>query len=704
MLPVPMQVDYVDPFIGTDSTRDFSGGNTLPLVVAPFGMTAWTPQTDTSNWLFQYRQRKIGGFRATHQPSPWMGDYGYFTLMPQTGPRELDFDRRSSVYRHDETTMRPYLLKTRLGRYETEVALTATERCAFFQFRFPAADEVRLVLDLTKDGTAAYDARHRRLAIRLHNHSGGVPDNFAFHAVLQLDVRATFVRAGDQAVLEFPRRTRAVEVRVGTSFISSEQAAFHVAAELGQRSFGQVAAAARLRWNRLLGRVTIDGASPAQQRTFYTALYRTLLFPRQFHEPCPDGRVRHYSPYDGRVHDGVLSADNGFWDTFRTVYPLLAWIYPDLLGDILTGWIHAFDESGWFPAWSSPGHRGCMIGTHSDAVFASACVRGVPGVDWGHAYEGLRRNAFEAPPPGSAFGRTGLVDYLRLGYLPADRVDHSCAATQEYAFSDYCVAQVARHVGRMDDYRELMHRAGNYRNVFDRRTGFMRGRRANGSWVTPFDPFAWSREYIEGSAWQYTWAVPHDPEGLIALMGGSRRFVRRLDDMLAQPPVFRAGRYGMEIHEMTEMASAAFGQYAHSNQPVHHVLYLYACAGRPDRTRHWTHRVMNELYSDRPDGLSGDEDNGEMSAWYVWNALGLFPLNPADPGYVVGAPLFPRATVKVPGRSPLEVITGSRRPARAGCAVVSAECSRLEHRVLTDEAIKVLWHRTGRGTPPPAVT
>ncbi|HEY5792810.1 MAG TPA: glycoside hydrolase domain-containing protein, partial [Chthoniobacterales bacterium] len=472
--------DWVDPLIGTDSTRDFSSGNVLPLVSLPFGMTGWIPQSDTSPWLYQYRQRKLGGFRATHQPSPWMGDYGHFTLMPQTGPLELAFSNRASVYRHDQTTIKPFLLRTWLDRYEIGVSLAATERGAVFYFDFPRQGKSRLIFDLPIHTHLAYDPARRRLEFSLHNHSGGAPHHFGFHAVLQFKgIRKTEFRViGEQAVLEFVDKVDRAEVRIGTSFISREQAAFHLEREIGDKKLPQIANLGRAAWNNLLGRVTLGGADEAQKRTFYTALYRTLIFPRKFHEPTPKNGLQHFSPFDGKVHDGVLYTDTGFWDTYRNVYPLFAFLYPDLLGEIIQGWINAFLEGGWFPKWASPGYRICMIGTHIDAVIACAVSRGIDGFDLGDAYEGIRKNAFEAGDPKGAWGREGLKDYLKLGYLPADRVDHSCAATQEYAFSDFCIAQVARLVGQDRDHEELLRRALNYRHVFDPRAGFMRGRNA----------------------------------------------------------------------------------------------------------------------------------------------------------------------------------------------------------------------------------
>jgi predicted alpha-1,2-mannosidase len=667
-------VASVRPLQGTDSHFDFSHGNCLPLVSRPFGMTNWCPQTDEGRWLFGYRSPKLQGIRATHQPSPWIADYGHFTIMPQTGPLLLDAGQRSSLVRRDGMQIGPDYFKALFWRYRTTVELTPTERCAMLRFTFPAAERARIMLH-TFDGAAsvALDPERRVLSGYTRANSGGVPGSFACYfvavfsqpvadygffegtAVLKHAPHAESDRQG--ACVEFDTREQpVVEVRVATSFIGVEQALRTLEREIGARTFEEIRGETRAQWNELLGRAQIEGAGERQRQTFYTCLYRTLLFPRKWYEHDAAGQPIHYSPYDGAIHPGVLYADNGFWDTFRTVYPLFALLYPDRLSEIVDGWVQAANEGGHFPKWASPGYRNCMIGTHLDVVIADAYVKGVRDFDLESAYAAMRKDAFEKGDPDEGFGRTGLFDYIALGFVPAVTVAHAAARTQEFAYNDFCVAQIARALGAEEDARELTRRALFYRNTYDPAVGFMRGRLRDGSWLEPFDEFAWDRRaYIEGGAWQYSWAAPHDPAGLIQLMGGRAAFAARLDRMLATPPYFDAADYDLEIHEMTEMASANFGQYAHSNQPVHHVLYLFAAAGQPWKTQYWVRRVLEELYSPDPDGLPGDEDNGEMSAWYVLSALGLFPLCPGHPSYVLGSPLFPKVTLYLANGNALEI-------------------------------------------------
>ncbi len=669
--------DLVNPLQGTASHRDFSDGNCLPIVSRPFGMAHWSLQTDEGRWLFHRHAPKLQGVRLTHQPSPWMWDYGHFTLMAQTGPRALDASARASAYRLDRAEVKPYFVKTNLLRYATALEFTPTERCGVFRLTFPASEAARVILQ-PFDGDSQVQLRpaENMIAGYTRANSGGVPDNFASYFVAVFDrawsTAAPFQRrtvsegveelSGERvgAVAEFTPSEEPLGVRVATSFISIEQARRNLERELGSRPFEEVKAEAARAWNEALGRVEIEGATEEQRRTFYTCLYRANLFPRPIHEYDGAGRMVHYSPYDGQVHDGVLYTDNGFWDTYRTVYPLLSLLCPQRLGEIINGWVNAAKEGGWFPRWPSPGYRACMIGTHMDAIIADAVAKSFRGFDLEAAYSALRRNAFEVGDAQENYGRRGIREFVELGYVPADRYEAATACTQDYAYNDWCIAQVAKALGRDDDYQVLIQRARNYRNVYDPAVGFMRGRNADGSWQEPFREFGWGGAYVEGGPWQSTWAVPHDPQGLIGLMGGPEAVVAKLDRMLALAPHFDAGSYGGEIHEMTEMALADFGQYAQSNQPVHHVLTLYACAGRPDRMQHWVRRVMDALYS--PDTLPGDEDNGEMASWYILNALGIYPLCPGDPAYVIGSPLFPKATVALDNGKKLVIEAAENAP------------------------------------------
>lgn len=659
--PAGSRAELVNPLQGTDSHHEFSTGNTLPLVALPHGMVAWTPQTDEGRWIYDHRAPKLQAFRATHQPSPWMADYGQFMVMATSGVRPpMSYDDSSSFYRQEDTVSRPHYFRTVLHRFGIEAELTPTERGACFRFTYREGAHAWLAFKLGRGDMLRVDRAQRRVYGVSTANSGGVPGDFGAHFVAEIGAEILDAGIPAPVVASQPDQVqpawlwlklkrpanRQVTVRIATSFISEAQATVTLQRELGARSFAALSHSARKHWDERLSVIEIEGASEAQQRTFYSCLYRCLLFPRIWHEFDAGGAQVHFSPFSGKVHPGPLFTDVGFWDVHRTLLPLLTIIAPDLLGEMIEGWVNCYREGGWLPGWASPGYRTCMVGSHSNAVIADAYAKGIRNFDAATAYAAIRQDAL-VEPPSEAVGRAGITDYIKFGYVPADRVGHSVARTTDYAHCDFALGSFARALGHADDASLFTARALNYRKVFDRRTGFLRGRNADGAWRKPFSEFEWSRDYIEGSAWQHTWAVPHDAAGLIRLMGGARAFVDKLDRMFSLPPRFETGNYPTEIHEMTEMAAANFGQYAHSNQPVHHALYLYTCAGRPDRTQHWVRRVVDELYT--PDRFPGDEDNGEMSGWYVLSTLGLFPLTVGHPAYVLGTPRFPRAKINLPG-------------------------------------------------------
>jgi predicted alpha-1,2-mannosidase len=408
-----------------------------------------------------------------------------------------------------------------------------------------------------------------------------------------------------------------------------------------------VKAAAKKTWAEHLDRAKIEGGTVDQQRTFYSCMYRALLFPRTWHEMDASGKPVHYSAFNGKVEPGVMYADHGYWDVYRAWYPWMSVMFPERLGEILQSWVNAYREGGWMPQFPAPGYRACMTGSLIDAVFADGVVKDVPGFDVQAAYEGLKKHATEPGDADKGYGRRGIEDYLRLGYVAEDHTHQSGAETVDAAYGDFCIAQIAAKLGHKEDAAMFEKRSHNWRNLFDAKTNFLRGKNADGSWVThggaPFDPVRWGSPYVEGAAWQHRWDVPHEPEELFKAMGGDAVAAAELEKMVTMPATFDVGSYGEEIHEISEMAARNFGQYDHGNQPVHHILYLFALAGKPDRTRYWTRRVMEDLYS--PDEFAGDEDTGAMAAWFLMSAAGFYPVCPGKPEYVLGAPLFEKMTL-----------------------------------------------------------
>lgn len=719
--------DHVNPFQGTDSIPELSTGNTLPITSLPFGMAHWTLQTQRhGGWMFNPHNPKLQGVRCTHQPSPWMGDYGSFAVLPQTGPPRLSAHRRATAWRRDRSVVAPHRMSLDLVADGIRVDVAPTARCAIMRFRFPAGCDARIILECTR-GESHIRVRPdgRTIVGYTRGNSGGVPDDFAHHfvAVIDRDVldwntfrddavgtpRTPDTGEGLGVVADLGNTVTEVTVRIATSFISTEQAMVTLERELGTRDPDRIAADAATAWDLVLDQLEVepfdDAASDPDTTiaTFASCLYRTKLFPRALHEVDAHGRTVHYSPYDGGVHPGVLFADTGTWDTYRTQFPLLTLLDPGFVGEVLQGFVHAGIESGWLPQWPSPGHRTSMPGTHLDAIVADAVAKGVNGFDVETAYRLMLRHADtpagESAPPGA--GRRGIEDYLQHGYRTFGK---SVAETLDYAYDDWAIAVVADHLGDNATRARMLQRATNYRHVFDPGVGFMRARDADGSWRTPFNPFEWGGPYCEGGAWQSSWAVPHDPAGLATLFGGAAAMAGTLDQMLSTPPRFEVGDYGAEIHEMTEMAMADHGQYAHSNQPVHNALYLYLAAGRPWRTQQEVRRVLDTMYS--PTAFPGDEDNGEMAAWYVLSALGIYPHCPGRPEWGLGSPLMRRSIIHLANGRDLVMDAPRNSSSRPFVDAITVSTPRdaapdshrnlvMAHTVLTEGAI-LHWHMSDR--------
>ena len=442
------------------------------------------------------------------------------------------------------------------------------------------------------------------------------------------------------------RKGEKVHARVASSFISFEQADRNLN-ELGSDNLEALVQKGQDAWNRVLGKIEVDGGNLDQYRTFYSCLYRSVLFPRTFYELDEAGAPVHYSPYNGQVLPGYMYTDTGFWDTFRCLFPFLNLMYPSVNKQIQEGLVNTYKESGFFPEWASPGHRGCMIGNNSASVLADAYLKGVKVDDVATLYEGLIHGTKNVHPEISSTGRLGHEYYNKLGYVPYDvKINENTARTLEYAYDDWCIYQMAKALNRPKKEQKLFaERAMNYKNVFDKESLLMRGRNEDGRFQTPFSPLKWGDAFTEGNSWHYSWSVFHDPQGLIDLMGGKEVFVSMLDSVFTVPPVFDDSYYGQVIHEIREMTVMNMGNYAHGNQPIQHMIYMYNYAGQPWKAQYWLRQVMNRMYTPGPDGYCGDEDNGQTSAWYVFSALGFYPVCPGTDEYVLGAPLFKKATL-----------------------------------------------------------
>lgn len=678
-------VDYVTTMMGTMSKHSLSTGNTYPAIALPWGMNFWTPQTGKmgDGWTYTYTADKIRGLKQTHQPSPWMNDYGQFALMAVTGELVFDQDERASWFSHKAEVARPYYYSVYLADHDVTAELAPTERAALFRFTFPDSEHSYIIVDAFDRGSYVHVIpEEQKIVGYTTRNSGGVPDNFRNYFVLEFDRPFTYTAtvADDQldtargevtadhtmGIVGFStKRGDRVHVRVASSFISPEQAELNLR-ELGDRSLEQLSADGRARWNEVLGRIQIEDPDLDNLRTFYSCLYRSVLFPRAFYEIDAEGRVMHYSPYNGKVLPGYMYTDTGYWDTFRSLFPLLNLVYPSVSRGYQQALVNVYRESGFLPEWSSPGHRDIMVGNNSASIVADAWLKGIRGQDIETLWEAVKHGAHNVHPTVRATGRYGHEYYDKLGYVPYDvGINENAARTLEYAYDDWCIYRLGKALGKPE--AEIIPYAKsslNYRNLYDPEHKLMRGRNQNGTFQSPFNPLKWGDAFTEGNSWHYTWSVFHDPQGLINLMGGKESFNNMLDSVFNVPPHFDDSYYGGVIHEIREMQVMNMGNYAHGNQPVQHMIYLYNYSGEPWKAQYRVRETMDRLYSPTPDGYCGDEDNGQTSAWYVFSALGFYTVCPGSDQYILGSPLFEKATVTLENGKSFTITADGNGPDR----------------------------------------
>ena len=649
---------YVNPLVGTQSTFELSTGNTYPAIARPWGMNFWTPQTGKmgDGWQYVYTANKIRGFKQTHQPSPWINDYGQFSIMPVVGKPEFDEEKRASWFSHKGEVALPHYYKVYLAEHDVVTEFTPTDRAVLFRFTFPENDHSYVVVDAFDKGSyiKIIPEQNKIIGYTTRN-SGGVPDNFKNYFVVVFDKPFTYQAAvADGKVLENQKEQAAghagaiigfktrkgekVHARVASSFISFEQADRNLN-ELGSDNLEALVQKGQDAWNRVLGKIEVDGGNLDQYRTFYSCLYRSVLFPRTFYELDEAGAPVHYSPYNGQVLPGYMYTDTGFWDTFRCLFPFLNLMYPSVNKQIQEGLVNTYKESGFFPEWASPGHRGCMIGNNSASVLADAYLKGVKVDDVATLYEGLIHGTKNVHPEISSTGRLGHEYYNKLGYVPYDvKINENTARTLEYAYDDWCIAQLADKLGEKALYDEFMGRSANWLNTFNPATGFFQPRDAKGGFSPDFVPEEYDEEICESNAWQYLFSVQHDIPGLMDAMGGKKAFEAKLDSMFT--------RVNPDV-ELPIFSTGMIGQYAQGNEPGHHTAYLYNLTDNPWKGADRLHQIMTTLYTNNPAGICGNDDMGQMSAWYVFSALGFYPVNPVGGIYEFGTPLVAEATIDV---------------------------------------------------------
>lgn len=655
-------VQYVNTLQGTNSTYELSWGNTYPTTAVPYPMNSWSPQTGKNGdgWKYQYSATMIRGFQPTHQCSPWVGDYGVFSLMP-VPELVVDESKRATPFSHDKEIAKPHYYKVTLENGIT-TEFSPTTRSAHFRFSFPAKGDAFLVLDgYTKTSQVQIDVANHRITGYVHNGAFS-PKTHKNYFIIQFDKpfvsygtwenrkntiqKNNLSREGEGigAYVQFAKGSK-VQAKVSTSYISPEQAEVTMTRELGKHSSVEVTkqAAADV-WNQLLNRVLVEGGTEEDMKTFYSCMFRANLFSHKFYEEKEDGSPYYYSPYDEKIHDGYMFTDNGFWDTFRSQFPLTNILHPTMQGQYMQALLDAQEQCGWLPSWSFPSETGGMVGNHSISLLTDAWVKGIRTFDPEKALKAYAHEAMNKGPWGGANGRVRWKDYYQLGYIPYPESMGSTAQTLEYCYDDFCAYQLAKMTGNKFYEEVFARQIYNYKNVYDPSVGFMRGRKLDGSWAD-FDAFEWGGPYCEGNAWHYNWSVFHDVQGLIDLTGGDERFVAKIDSVFALPGIVKYGTYGTKIHEMLEMELAKMGQYAQGNQPIQHMIYLYSYAGQPWKTQYWIRQVMDRLYNSSENGYPGDEDQGGMSSWYVLSALGIYSVCPGTDEYVLGSPKFRKATI-----------------------------------------------------------
>lgn len=638
-------VSRVNPLIGSGSGKIGYGG-TMPFVTPPFGMTDWTPQTRQNKLSvvsYKYEDTTISGFIGTHQPAIWMGDYGYVTIMPEIGGLKTTPEARQLPFQHKDEIARPDYYSVWMDAGNTRrihAEMTATERCAYLRFTFPKGSAPRVLVEASRPGIAG-QAEANAAEITGYNpdrvDSGLGPfklPNFKGYFVVQFrQIPSESGTYGPKsqpsadatgAWANFSANNEAVELRVGTSFLSIEQARANLKAEIPAWDFDAVQQKLRAEWNEKLSRISVEGASEDQQKIVTTALYHALLYPRIFSE---DGR--YYSAFDDQIHQGESYTAYSIWDTFRAENSLLTLVAPERIPGMVTALLQNYKEGGWMPKWPNPSYTNIMIGTHADSLVAEAIRKHFTGIDRDLAWQAVYKDAMTPPDddtkhrwadrePNTPYEARGGLTYSKvLGFVPNDKTAEAASRTLEDAYDDWCVAQVAKALGKTKDYEFFLNRSLNYKHIFNPATGFMQAKNADGSWASEKD--GWT----EGDHWVYTFAVFHDLPGLEALMGGPDKYNSLLDQHFAD------------------------GHNHHDNEPSHHYPYLYDFSGEPWKTQAKVREVANAEYANLPSGIDGDDDCGQMSAWYLFSAFGFYPVNPASGDYMIGSPLFQRMSLRL---------------------------------------------------------
>ena len=659
-------VKYVNTLQGTNSKHELTRGNTYPTTALPFGMHTWSPQTgkNGSGWKYQYFLNKIRGFQQAHQCSSWTRDYAVFSFMPEIDSLVVNENDREAKFNHTAEIAKPNYYKVKFDN-QVQTEISPTERGAHIRFTYPKGKKSFLILDGYTNISGVQIYPDEKKITGFVNNGEGFKKGFKnyFEVIFDKPFKKygtwenkknhvfpdSVVAEGNGygAFVQF-KEGEVVQLKVASSYISLKQAALNLSTELGaDETLEQTKIRAAEIWNKSLNKIQVEGDSEADKETFYSCFFRASLFSRKFYEVDENGKPYYFSPYDGKVHDGYMFTDTGFWDTFRAQFPLNTLVQPTMHGQYMQAMLAAYNQCGWLPSWSFPSEAGSMIGNHAITLFTDAWVKGIRTFNAEEALKAYLHESTNKGPWGPANGRDGWKEYAQLGYVPYPKYREATAKTLEYAYDDFCGYQLAKVTGNSfyaDIFKRQMY---NYKNVFDSTTAFMRGRNEEGKWSPNFDPVEWGGPFTEGNAWHWEWSVFHDVKGLIKLMKGNKNFTEKLDAVFTEPNKVNVGSYGGMIHEMTEMVMADMGQYAHGNQPIQHMVYLYNYAKEPWKAQFHSRNIMSKLYNATENGYPGDEDQGQTSSWYVLSAMGFYSVTPGTGEYVFGSPLFKKITINL---------------------------------------------------------
>ncbi len=625
-------LNYVNTKMGTDSKMEFSRGNTLPLCQMPFGMSAFSLQTsiekENSTWFFDPKSKRIDGVRLTHQPSPWIGDYGTFLFAPSDD---------TDSYDKEKAILAPDYINVYFDRSKCQFELAPSERGASFKLQFEEKNGY-LFVRTTKGKTEIFFDKENGLIYGTNDHSlqADVKD-FKMHFVISLgsaDLEGSKIENGQAKIKINGKKT---EGSVAISYISKEMAILNLKRELGNKSFEEVRKAAMDAWEKRLSKIEIEADDEKQKKIFYSCMYRVHLFPHKAYELDENGEAIHYSPFTGEAYKGKRYTDTGFWDTYRTSFPLFSLIARDDYLEMLEGFATDYKEGGYLPRWTSMGEVGCMPSTLIDGVIAEAVARGIGNRELHKTLlDGMLHHA-NVLSKNQIYGRKCIDKYLKFRYVPYDFSNESINLSLDFAYGDWCIARVAEELGEKELAKEYFERSLWYKALFDKKNGFFRAKDSGGEWREPFDPYVWGYDYTESSAWQNIFGAPHALNDIAKMLGGNNKAIEKVDEIFKAPPIFKYGRYGCEIHEMTEMAVQDLGQCAISNQPSFSIPFLYAYYGEGEKTEKAVRKIISECFTE--DLFPGDEDNGSMSAWYIFATIGKYPICPGEKSYVETTPL-----------------------------------------------------------------